>query len=213
MKRQLEAVRGIGSALAAMEKAERMLDVASTIPEVANVRDLLSAIKGLLKKCRASRKIRNKAAALNLRAERRMGELLAEIPKEQGKRTDATSSHDVTKLQETGLNRQEQQRLRRIADIPAADFDDYITTTDEEGLELTSAGMLRLWHSLNPSDPKPFLPTEEYAAIRGWLESRRDRWPEQYRPTFVAFVGRILAQLGGPDVDDRGGGVGGPQTG
>ena len=41
--------------------------------------------------------MQNRGAEMKIRAERRLGELLAEIPREQGKRTDLTSVHDDLK--------------------------------------------------------------------------------------------------------------------
>jgi hypothetical protein len=40
----------------------------------------------------------NQCAEINLRAERRAGEMLKAIPREPGERTDLTSGHDVTRL-------------------------------------------------------------------------------------------------------------------
>ena len=45
------------------------------------------------------------AAELKLRAERNLGELLAETERNPGKRTDLTSSQDVTRLQAFGIER------------------------------------------------------------------------------------------------------------
>ena len=42
--------------------------------------------------------LQNQAAEIRLRAERRAGELLKEIPRNPGERTDLTSLHDETRL-------------------------------------------------------------------------------------------------------------------
>jgi hypothetical protein len=206
---QLEAVRGIGSALAAMEKAKQMLDVARTIPEVADIRDKLSAIRELLKRCRASRGIQNTAAELKLRSERRMGELLKDVSKGR----PSNNPHDAVFLKDVGISTQDSSRLQRIAGIPADEFDAYISTAVEEGLELTTSGVVRLWHALNPSSPKPFQPESEFQAIKDWLSSRRESWPAEYRHTFTGFVARVLEQLEEPDADDGGGGAGAAEAG
>jgi hypothetical protein len=73
----------------------------------------------------ASRKTVNKYAEKMVRGIRRTGELIAELPKEQGKRTD--KGHSVTgaaKFREEALvSKSTAERWQAVADIPAADFD------------------------------------------------------------------------------------------
>jgi hypothetical protein len=75
------------------------------------------------------------AAELRIRAQRKAGELLKEMPTAQGRRTDiTTSSESSTKLDEPtraelGITRNQASTWQRIADIPAPDFEGHIEET------------------------------------------------------------------------------------
>jgi hypothetical protein len=77
-----------------------------------------------------------KAADVRLRAERRTGELLKDLARAQGARTDITSSNGVTKLrqpsaysaalQSTGMSRQTASRYQALAEVPRETFESHL---------------------------------------------------------------------------------------
>jgi hypothetical protein len=145
--------------------------------------------------------------------------MLAELPKNRGGRPSENQSHDATTLAEHGINKSDSSRCQRIASIPEGEFESYVHTVNSEGLDLTTAGVLRLWYALNsdsaPHDhgPSPFLPHVERDAVKAWLGERRSHWPENHRTAFCNFVRGILDELEGiTREDDRGGGAGAAVT-
>jgi len=73
---------------------------ATNVGDVKNIRDKAEALRVYAKQAGIGLEVQNAVAEIKLRAERKAGELLEEIEREQGKRTDLTSGHDVSKLQQ-----------------------------------------------------------------------------------------------------------------
>lgn len=82
----------------------------------------------------------NHAAELKLRAERKLGEFLKEMPKHNGD----PRLHDATRLSDLGIEKTQSHRWQRIASIPEPEFERHIVETVVKK-ELTTAGMLKLW--------------------------------------------------------------------
>lgn len=182
------------AALATISEASRLLAQATDFVQVQDIRDRAAAIKHYLKECRAGQEAQNQAAELKIRCERKLGEMIPSVIS-RGKVKRDEEQHRVV-LSEIGLSTTESSRLQRIASIPDGELEAYIVTTNEEGLELTTAGVLRLWRALQPeSEPDPFVPHEERSAIRQWLEDRRFKWPEIYRPAFINCVKGIIEEI------------------
>lgn len=129
--------------LARLDTAKQALAEAHSIEDVKDIRDKTQAIQAYLKQQEDSREAQNYAAEIKLRAERRLGELTREIPREQGKRTDLTSVHDGPKLAEIGIPDTTRKRFEKIADLPTPVFEEYIQEQKEAG-EVTTAGALNL---------------------------------------------------------------------
>lgn len=81
-------------------------------------RAIAEALKAYAKQAKEGLKAQNDIAEIKIRAERRMGEMLKDVEREPGKRIDLTSSHDVTRLEETGISRKQSSRYQAIATIP-----------------------------------------------------------------------------------------------
>ena len=81
-----------------------------SVDEVAQLRNQAEAYRYALRQAKESPEVIRKAEEIKLRAERRAGELLKEIPREQGKRNDSTLSQGDTKLvgvlEENNITRQ-----------------------------------------------------------------------------------------------------------
>jgi hypothetical protein len=98
------------------------------------------------------------AAEIKLRAERRLGELLAGIEWQQGTRT---ASHDVTPLPthaDHDIDRMSAHRWQIAARLPEADFEAYVARELAKGdaAELTSRAV--------------------YMLARRWARERSERW-------------------------------------
>jgi protein gp37 len=139
----------------------RILAAARTLDEVKTIRDKAEAMASYF---------RNQAGEhagwlaqvteLKLRAERRLGELLARMPKNPG--GGDHRFHDVTggpaTLDELGVSKIQSHRWQRIARVPVAAFETYLARQRGAGQEPTTADLLRMAPkngSSSPSAPVP----------------------------------------------------------
>jgi hypothetical protein len=91
--------------------------------------------------------LRQAAAEAHLRTQRRAGELLSELVKNPGGRLPKSSSPDASRpasLRELGIASHESHRWQRIAQLPADQFEQYVSECRERRRELTIAGALAL---------------------------------------------------------------------
>ena len=124
---------------------------AHTIDDVKGIRDQAEALRQYARQSRLSIEDINRIAEIKLRAERRGGELVAEIERWQGRRTDLeeTSGHDGPKLtlrdqvEEAGLSMTTAKRWQMLSELPEQIFDRQIAETVSAGGELTTSAMLR----------------------------------------------------------------------
>jgi hypothetical protein len=89
----------------------------------------------------------NAAAAIVVRARRRMGQILEEMPKAQGKRTDLVASCNQVEeltLDDLGVEKTESSRCQAIAAIPEEEFEQAISKALDSDRELTSKEMVKL---------------------------------------------------------------------
>jgi tRNA1(Val) A37 N6-methylase TrmN6 len=129
--------------LAQLDVARRALSQARTLPEVKLVRDKAAVVQQFFKQQRASLAMQNDIAEIKVRAERKAGALLAEMPLHGGDRK--SSSHDENlKLADVGISQNESHRWQQEASLPEAAFEAYVATTKQRGQELTSKGVYEL---------------------------------------------------------------------
>lgn len=150
-------------------EAYQALMVASSIDEVKEIRDKMEALRIYLRQQGETLEMQNACAEIKLRAERRAGEILSEMPKNGGGNPnllhDAISSPPSYK--ELGIEPTQAHRFQAIASIPETVFEQAIEETKAEQRELTSAGMHRLASRLKTPNPAvtPPLPAGKYRCI------------------------------------------------
>lgn len=136
--------------LTLLDQAQLALAEARTVDEVRDVRDRTEAVRAYAQKARLGRSIVVEAAAMRLRAERRLGQLLQTLPMATGapgnQYVDSESTEDggQVHLKDIGLSKSDSSRLQRIAMIPEDSFQAYIAACVEANRECTTAGCLRL---------------------------------------------------------------------
>jgi len=140
-----------GDTIVHFSTAYQELMLARDVDEVKAVRDKAAALQLYARQQGESLEMQNAIAEIKLRAERRAGELLAEMERAQGNRSDLTSFQPGTKFSEytnaienAGIARITAHRWQEIASIPEEKFEQHIAEKKSRGDELTSAGMLRL---------------------------------------------------------------------
>ncbi|MHB8973987.1 MAG: MT-A70 family methyltransferase [Pirellulaceae bacterium] len=146
-------MNGASRELVLIEKAEQMLAEARDIDTIKEIRDKAQAARAYAKKAGLCKEIILHAAAIKVQAERRLGQLLANLPLANsapgnqftGKQLDR--SQDATgpiRLQDLGITKSDSSRAQQIARLPAAVFNSYVRESIDAGQEPTTAGLLRL---------------------------------------------------------------------
>jgi len=138
--------------LVRFDAAKHALMEARTIDEVKDVRDRAAALHLYVRQAGESLEMQNDVAEIKLRAERRAGELLAEIEKGGGgdRRSDdfqmSTDGHLISEyaqvLKDTSTSRQAANRWQLEATVPEPVFEEHVARTKSAHRELTSAGLL-----------------------------------------------------------------------
>ncbi len=141
-----ELVHCNDSSLAFFEEARAAVAKAASVDEVKDIRDRAEALRAYTRQASQSLEMQNQCADIKLRAERRLGELLAASVHHQGGRPPHKRSPGATvstTLDELGVSKSQSSRWQRIALIPTQRFEDAIGEIKEAGEELTTAGLLR----------------------------------------------------------------------
>jgi hypothetical protein len=124
------------------------LDRATRVDEVKAIRDEAEAMRAYLRLRRASLALQNRCAEMKIRAERRLGAMLAALPKQHGARPADAGSQPVTPLAELGITRMQAHRWQLLATVDEESFAAHVSNVESEGGELTTAGVLLLARAL-----------------------------------------------------------------
>jgi N6-adenosine-specific RNA methylase IME4 len=174
---------------------QRALAEAKTVPEVKDLADKADLFRRWLKKQKAGMEAQNAGAIMHLQAVRKLGEMIALEEREQGKRTDLTSGHNVTKLAELTKELKESlrqlYRWQKLAKIPEEIFQEFIAEYQQQKEITTNA----LWHFyssrvIQPLKVSPPLPEGKFSVILADPPWRYDfdvesRATEKHYPTLV----------------------------
>lgn len=147
----------------AMRRAYGEVESARTIDEVRDIRDRADAARQYARAAGYSREITNMCAEIKLRAERKAGSLLAEMPKHPAGRPPENRSQPETnlppKLADIGVSKNQSYRWQQAAAVPDDVFEDYIETVrqDEDGThDLITTSGLRHHAGRQPKPENPF---------------------------------------------------------
>lgn len=139
------------TALINIEHARKLLAQARTLHDVKDVRDKAEAMRVFMKTRVGSLEAQQHAAELKLRAERRLGEMLAENVVVGGNRR--SKSNDATlKTIPDGITRDNSSRWQRIATLPEPVFEQELATIKEAGDEITTNHFLKLKKMLDKKE-------------------------------------------------------------
>lgn len=131
-----------GHELDAMEMAALALDRAATIGELKVIRDKAEAARVYAKAARLGLEAQNRAATVQLMAERKAGQMLASLKLRGGDRRSRNRPAAV-KLVDLGVSRAESKRWQQLASIPDFVVSDYIEAMNQQSRKITSTGLLR----------------------------------------------------------------------
>jgi hypothetical protein len=181
------------------ETAKRALAEARSVDEVKDIRDRAEAVRIYAKQA-GDYEMQNWAAEIRLRAERRAGNLIAEMKKAKGSRNqlrgrDASGPRlerapedTVPTLADLGISHDQSSKWQMLARIPQSKFDTLIERAKERNEELTTGAVL---DELAEDDD-----IELNVRLRGLASSAIDNRPAKrgpYKPRRGANVQALIA--------------------
>lgn len=118
----------------------KALEKARTIPDVKVIRDQAKAIADYCKQQKYAGNAAIDAKELQLRAERKLGNLIPEqFPQGRPQKT----SHDATFLKDSGISKTQSSRWQKVAVISEPEFEQYVFDERTKGKEPTVSGAIR----------------------------------------------------------------------
>lgn len=163
---------------ARLSAATTALAEARTLEDVKQILDIAEAARTYARAAKLGLEAANHAAEIKLRAERKAGELLAQLDRNRGGdrrsddfsmlQTETLKSEYAEVLQENDINRVTAHRWQTVASIPEDVFEQHLEETKADGDELSTAGLLRVAQELKREtmrQQKPdagTLPTDKY---------------------------------------------------
>jgi hypothetical protein len=139
--------------LTVLRKASQALAQAKTLDEIKLVRDKAEAARKYAQSAAMGLQIQNYAAELKLRAERKAGKILAELPLRGGDRK-SNSRDESLKLMDLGIDHNQSARWQLTAQIPEPTFVRFLTMANEQSMEITTASLLRLARKFKSQAPR-----------------------------------------------------------
>lgn len=139
------ARRNAANSVELLTAMRRALAEAETLPEITSLIERAEVIRVAARKAGAMAEVQNDAAAYKLDAERKAGQMLAEMDIRPGRAgaIGDTASPKAPKLADVGVSKQQSARWQQIASIPDEEFEEFKAEARAKG-EITEAGALRL---------------------------------------------------------------------
>ncbi len=180
--------------------AQRALAEARTLDDVKRVRDQAEALRLYVKQQEMGLQMQNDMAEIKLRAERRAGEILATMEKQDGGDAMRARSQGVTEvpptLAELGIEKMQSHRWQLAAQVPEDVFERHVAEVKANGGELTSAGVVRLAKRMQDKGEAPDLPDDKYRVLYAdppWKYS--DKLTEDYGPAEHHYPTLTIGEL------------------
>lgn len=156
------------SSIEKMTIARQMLADAKTMDDILHIRDIAEAARVYAQAAKLGLENQNEAAEIKIRAERKIGEMLAQMPKNEGNRYGGCivqPPDEAPTLSELGIEKTQSYRWQQIASLPEDVFENHIAETKAQGNELTSSSVLRVARANNSEINPPELREGKYRVI------------------------------------------------
>jgi len=133
---------------------------AHKVDEVKDIRNKAEAMAAYARQAKDTEMVAW-VTEIKVRAERRAGQLLAEMPKAKGTRGTGSNQHEVRSydttaptLSEMGITKDESSRWQKLAGVSDDKFEHAVAAAKEIAGEVTTAAMLRATKAAKPAKPK-----------------------------------------------------------
>ena len=140
-----------------------MLIQAKTFFDAMKIADAAEAYRYAMKLAGGSEEAQRNASTLKLRAERRAGELLRDMPKQGPGEYKRSEPRTVQTYAEQGIDKRVAARCQKIARIPEERFNEFLAIAEE----ITNSGILKIAREIDRFTEKetPGLPNEKYRVL------------------------------------------------
>jgi N6-adenosine-specific RNA methylase IME4 len=129
--------------LITIDDAFRSLADANTPEELVDLANRAEAMRVYARQARLGMVAQNRCAEIRLRAERKLGQYLADTPRNPGGRPKPVpDGTGFPSLAELGITKKLSHRAQRLAAIRKEDFEWYLATARERGWEITTRLLL-----------------------------------------------------------------------
>jgi hypothetical protein len=139
----MNEIASLPHAMSVLEEIRRELAKSTDLEKIQDLRDQAESIRHYIKTAAWGLEMQNRAGAVKLLCERRIGQILEGLLCRGGDRKSADQEVFVT-LKDLGISRIQSSRWQREGSLPEEEFDQYVKQAKKEGRELTSNGLLRL---------------------------------------------------------------------
>lgn len=160
--------------------ARTALSEAHAVDEVKDIRDKAEAMAAYARQAKDTELLKW-VTEIKVRAERRAGQMLAEMPKAKGEILRGTTmgprESDAKTLSELGITKNESSRWQKLAGVSDEKFEHAVAAAKEVAGEVTTAAMLRVAEPPKPEAEKVTIDIP--AAIPdGMIQIEQDRLDE-----------------------------------
>lgn len=183
-----------------VERARDLLAKCVHVDEAQGMRNQAQAAEVMARKLKLGREAEQLAAEVALWAERRLGELLASMPKHEGTKGQLAGGtkqvppgKDAPKLTDIGVSKKESARAQKLAAVPAKTIERRVEALKSGGKHITVSKVLS----------PPAVPVEQARSVWRAAESLRDLrrvvdralddWPATEGTTRLVAELRLLA--------------------
>ncbi|MBK6906501.1 MAG: hypothetical protein IPH08_05105 [Rhodocyclaceae bacterium] len=166
---------------------------AHSVDEVKDIRDKYEAMAAYARQAKDTEMIQW-VTEIKVRAERRAGQLLAEMPKAKGTQVNGGITggpivvppvNDAKTLDQMGVSKNDSSRWQKLAAVPEEQFEQAVAAAKDIAGEVTTAAMLRAAKAnepekpATPKPPKLEIVPDELASLRTENEELREAYAEQ----------------------------------
>jgi hypothetical protein len=176
--------------LTQLERLAVSLDLLTCLKDVKAIRDRAEAARLFARSASLSLTIRNRAAKIRLQAERRAGQLLANLVKHGGDRRSNDRSNHI-RLVDLGIDHNQSARWQRAASVPKEAFEQYLAQADAHAKEITAQSLLQLIDELAADQADTLHRTHE--PCKAWSETDEDDY--SLNGDGVTTVGELIDEF------------------